>query len=159
MRLALAWLAWALPLLGLWGLLTGSLKGPELWVGCVCAALAASAAGFLREQGLLRFRPRARWLRYAGRVAWRLLTDNLQVLAEVPRRLVHPHREGTFLSVSFPVGDDDAEAIARRTLGTVAISLPPNTYVVDFDALGGRVLVHQLVPSRGAPPEDWRDLL
>lgn len=159
MRRGVTWLAWTLALWGGWVLLTlSSVSGAELVVGGVCAGLSALGATALHAAGLLSLSPRVGWLRYSGRIAWRMLLDTGVVLAEVVRRLSGREPRGAFDTFAFPTGGHDARAVARRALATAALTLPPNTYVIAFDEPEGRVLVHQLVP---APREgdDWRQLL
>ncbi|MGZ3457475.1 MAG: hypothetical protein ACXU86_03100 [Archangium sp.] len=159
MRRVVTWLAWALPLWGLWVLLVApAVSEAELGVGGVAAALSAVVAERLHARGLLRMSPRARWLGLTGRILWRLVLDTGVVLAEVGRRLLGREPRSAFATFSFPAGADDSRSVARRVLATAALSLPPNAYVIEFDEPEGRVLVHQLVP----PPrqgEDWGQLL
>lgn len=159
MRRGVTWLAWTLVLWGGWVLLTiSSLSTAELVTGGVSAAIAALAATALHASGLLRMSPRASWLRYSGRIAWRTLADTGVVLAEVVRRLAGGKPRGSFDTFAFPADGHEARDVARRALATAALSFPPNTYVIAFDEPDGRVLVHQLVPAprRG---DDWRQLL
>lgn len=159
MRHGLTWLAWALPLWGVWLLLNlSSLSGAELLVGALCAALSATVAERLHARGLLHLSPRASWLRYTGRILWRTLVDTGVVLAEVVRRLFGRKSRAGFAHFSFPAEGRDARAVARKALATAALSLPPNAYVIAFDEPDNRILVHQLVtkPREG---DDWRQLL
>jgi hypothetical protein len=153
------WLAWALPLWGLWMVLNlSALSGAELLVGGGSAALAALVAMGLHSQGFLSLSPRASWLRFTGRILWRTLLDTGTVLAEVVRRLGGAAPRGGFSTFAFPARGRDARSVARKVLATTALSLPPNSYVVEFDEENDRLLVHELV-SRPRQGDDWRQLL
>lgn len=159
MRRAGVWLAWAVPLWGLWLVMNlSSLSKAELGVGGGCAALSALVAMGLHARGLLSLSPRWSWLRFTGRVLWRTLVDTGTVLAEVVRRLGGGAPRGGFVTYSFPAHGRDARGVARKVLATTALSLTPNSYVIDFDEETNQVLVHELVsrPRRG---DDWRQLL
>jgi Na+/H+ ion antiporter subunit len=159
MRHGVTWLAWTLVLWGGWVLLTlSSLSSAELVTGGVSAGIAALAATALHSSGYLRLSPRAGWLRYSGRIAWRALADTGVVLAEVVRRLAGRKSRAAFATFAFPAGGEDARSVARKALATAGLSLPPNTYVIAFDEPDGRVLVHQLVPAP-RQGDDWRQLL
>jgi multisubunit Na+/H+ antiporter MnhE subunit len=159
MRRAGVWLAWAVPLWGVWLVMNlSSLSRAELVVGGGCAALSALVAVGLHEQGLLRLSPKASWLRFTGRLVWRTLVDTGTVLAEVVRRLGGGTPRGGFVTYSFPAHGRDARSVARKVLATTALSLPPNSYVVDFDEETNRMLVHELV-SKPRQGDDWRQLL
>jgi multisubunit Na+/H+ antiporter MnhE subunit len=146
---ALTWLV----LLGLWMLLSGSLVVSELVVGAVGATIGAGAFEAVRRQGLARFRPRARWLRRAWRLPYRVFWDAWIVSWAVLKGMVlrRPVR-GRFREVPFRTGGTDARSSARRTLVTLAASLSANAYVVDLDTENGKLLIHELVPGSPEAP-------
>jgi multisubunit Na+/H+ antiporter MnhE subunit len=143
---ALTWVA----LLGLWMVLSGSLVVSELIVGAVAAAIGTFALETVRRHGLVRFRPRARWIARAWRLPFRVFAEGWTVswaaLAGLVRR--RPVR-GRFREVPFPTGGTDPLSSARRTLVTLAVSLPANSYVVDLDTENDTILIHELMPRSG----------
>jgi hypothetical protein len=125
------WLAWYVPLFGLWLLFVDTLATAELVVGAIAAAIAATAADVVREQDLVRFRMRVRWL---------------PGLASLRRP---GSVNGLFRVLSFPIDQDDATGAARSAMVTSIASIAPNTYVVGVERGEGTVLLHQLVRRHG----------
>ncbi|HZD74885.1 MAG TPA: Na+/H+ antiporter subunit E [Actinomycetota bacterium] len=144
------WLAWYLPLFGLWLLFVDTLAAQELVLGAIAAAAAATAADVVRSQDLVRFRMRARWLRGLGVLPAQVMTDSWLLAVALWRQLRRPGSvRGLFRVLPFPVEGDDAAAAARRALVTGVVSLTPNTYVVGVERGEGAMLVHQLVRRHG----------
>lgn len=144
------WIAWYVPLFGLWLLFVDTLAAEEVILGALAAAVAATAADVVRAQDLVRFRMRARWLAGLGAVPWRVVTDSWLLALALWRQLVRPGSvRGLFRVLPFPVEGDDAAAAARRALVTGVASLAPNTYVVGVERGEGFMLVHQLVRRPG----------
>jgi multisubunit Na+/H+ antiporter MnhE subunit len=144
------WLAWYVPLFGLWLLFVDTLATAELVVGAIAAALAATAADVVREQDLVRFRVRARWLPGLASLPWLVVTDSWLLGVALWRELRRPGSvNGLFRVLPFPVDEDDATGAARTALVTSIASIAPNTYVVGVERGEGTVLVHQLVRSPG----------
>ena len=143
LRFGLAW--WA-GLFLLWLLFVDSTAPAEVVAGLVAAALAASVAESVRESGYLRFAPRARWLRYAPAVAVEIVSDCGRLTVALWRHLVRgEHAAGAFVSVPFHHGEDTSTDAARRALVNLAVTITPNTYVIDFGH--ETVLIHKLVPG------------
>ena len=140
-------------MLGLWMLLSGSLVLSELLAGAAAATIAAVAFEAVRRQGLLRFRPRARWLLRALGLPWRLFSESVVVSWALLKSLAlrRPVR-GRFREVPFSTGGTDARSQARRVLVTTAASLSPNAYVVDVDPENDTLLIHELVPRSAEGP-------
>ena len=149
------WLAaWAL-LFVLWMLLAGTVAMSEVVAGVVAAAVAATAVEAVRHQRVVRFRPDPRWLLRAWRLPARTVREFATLSAALIRSLARRRRiGGRFIALPFPVGANDSRSSARRAVFTVAASVAPNTYVVDFDRGEGRVLVHQLLPPFAKESED-----
>jgi multisubunit Na+/H+ antiporter MnhE subunit len=144
------WLAWYVPLFGLWLLFVDTLATAELVVGAVAAALAATAADVVREQDLVRFRMRARWLPGLASLPWLVVTDSWLLGVALWRELRRPGSvNGLFRVLPFPVDEDDATGAARTALVTSIASIAPNTYVVGVERGEGTVLLHQLVRRPG----------
>src|SRR6266487_4308469 len=86
------WLAWYLPLFGLWLLFVDTLAAEELILGAISAAAAATAADVVRAQDLVRFRLRARWLRGLAVVPGQVVTDSWVLAVALWRQLRRPGR-------------------------------------------------------------------
>jgi multisubunit Na+/H+ antiporter MnhE subunit len=145
------WLAWWIALVLLWQLFVNTFAGAEVVAGLAAAAVAATAAEVVRGQGLVHFRPRARWLPRTRALPPAVLQDSLTLARMLWRRIVARESvSGEFSTVSFESGGDDPESAARRALYVAAISLTPNTYVLGIDRDENVMLVHQLVPTHPA---------
>jgi multisubunit Na+/H+ antiporter MnhE subunit len=155
-RRGVFWLAWYLPLFGLWMLFVGSFSLEEIVLGALAAAVAATAADLVRAQDLVRFRMRPRWLSGVWRLPWQVVADSGLLAAALWRQLRRPGSvRGVFRVLPFPRDEGDgAAAAARRALAVAVASLTPNTYVVGVEGDEGTVLIHQLVrrPGREIPP-------
>jgi multisubunit Na+/H+ antiporter MnhE subunit len=144
------WIAWYVPLFGLWLLFVDTLAAEELILGVVAAAAAATAADVVRSQDLVRFRMRARWLTGIRVLPAQVMTDSWLLTVALWRQLRRPGSvRGLFRVLPFPVEGDDAAAAARRALVTGVASIAPNTYVVGVERGEGAMLVHQLVRRPG----------
>ena len=82
------WLAWFVALNVLWLVFISAWVWEEAILGIFASAVAATAAEAVREQGLVRFRPRPRWLWQARVLPWRALRESAFVLAALARQLV-----------------------------------------------------------------------
>src|SRR6201999_3927314 len=71
----MAWLAWFVGLNVLCLVFTSAFVLAEAVLGVVASAIAATAAEAVREQGLTRFKPRARWFLRARVLPWRAATE------------------------------------------------------------------------------------
>ncbi len=147
------WIAWYIPLVGLWLAFVGTLDRHELLLGLAAAALGATAQELVNAQDLVRFRLEPRWLRDLRPLPWQVVADSWLLTVVLIRQLARGQRAaGAFRTVPFPApAEDDARANARKALVTAAVSLTPNTYVVGIEGEDGSMLVHQLVPSADAP--------
>lgn len=148
-RHAVAWLAWAV---GLWGLyllfVFPSVTPVELAVGAAVAALAATAAVAIRAQGLLGYRLELRMLLGAWRVPLQTVRDFGILTLVLLRRLAGRDAGGAFRAVPFRGGGSDPESRARRAFVTTAGTIAPNTIVVSIDQERDLMLLHELVPGR-----------
>jgi multisubunit Na+/H+ antiporter MnhE subunit len=140
------WSAWWVALAVGWLLLVDTLQLDELLVGAVAAAAAATVATAVHRRGYMRFRPRAAWLLETPYLAAEIVTDCGLLAGALWRRLARRERVGgVTIRVPFHHGGDTGRDGARRALVNFAVSLTPNSYVVDMDPEGDSLLVHQLV--------------
>ena len=145
------WLAWYCALFVTWLLFVDTVDAEELAVGAGAVALSACLAVAIHQRGYVRFRPRAVWLAHVPRVAWTVLVDCGRLAGALVRRLVlRQPVEGSTLRVPFHYGGDTGRDGARRALVNVAISITPNSYVIDIDPEAQSLLIHRLV---AAPPD------
>ena len=133
-------LASAALLFGLWVLLAGTGDWLELLAGGCATTLAATAQAVARQRSGRRAQVGPRELSRAAPVLWQALVELGIVLGSL--RSGRPH--GSFRSVAVPARGHGASRRGRRTLATVAGTLPPNTIVVDLDPETGEALVHDL---------------
>ena len=150
MQRLLAWLGWFAGLFVLWLLFVGTASDWMEWIGGVfAAAIGATAAEVVREQGLLAFRADRQRLRMLPSRLWLVVVEFGVLAAELVRQLLRPRVErGAFSVVEFPAGGERRVDRGRRALVAAIGSLAPNTLVVDVDEEHGRLLVHELVPRR-----------
>jgi hypothetical protein len=147
----MGWLAWFAVLNLLWLLLISAWVLEETILGLLAAAVAATAAEAVREQGVAGFRLRARWLRRASVLPWRTLRESGLVLAALARQVTGRGRvQGRFRLVSVSLPDDPYEQAAKRALLTAGESFAPNSYVLTIDTRRNLMLTHELL-SEEAP--------
>jgi multisubunit Na+/H+ antiporter MnhE subunit len=153
-----AWLIWWALLAGLWLALVDTVLVPELVAGAVAATIAATGAGIVRRQRRLLLRPRAAWIRSAGRPLRRTVADLVPLARALWRRGIRrEHDHGALAEVPYAAVGDTPDAAAHRVFTQALGSLAPNTIVVDVDRDRGVLLVHQLVPT-GDPAADAKPL-
>ena len=141
------WLGWWVALAAMWLLLVDTLRPDELGVGALAAAIAATVAATVHRRGYIRFSPRAVWLLEAPYVVAGVLVDCVLLFSALWRRTVRREDvRGVTIRVPFHHGGDSGLDGARRALVNFAVSLTPNSYVVDIDPEGDSLLVHRLVP-------------
>jgi len=147
-RLVVIWCAWWAALLFVWFLLVDTLRSDELIVGSVAAAVAAAVAAVVHRRGYIRFSPRARWIRQTPAVCRGIIIDCAKLAGALWRRVVRrEHVEGVTFRVPFVYGGENGRDGARRALVNFAVSITPNSYVIDIDPEADSLLVHMLVPG------------
>jgi multisubunit Na+/H+ antiporter MnhE subunit len=141
------WLAWWAALMVIWLLLVDTFDPEELIVGALAASIAASVAIAVHRRGYIRFWPRARWAREIPNLVRDVVVDTGLLAKALWQHVVRrrPVR-GETIRVPFEHGGDNGRDGARRALVNFAVSLTPNSYVVDIDPEGDSLLVHRLVP-------------
>jgi multisubunit Na+/H+ antiporter MnhE subunit len=141
------WLAWWAALAVVWLLLVDTLDPEEILVGAMAASVGATVAVAVHRRGYIRFWPRAAWLREVPKLVRAVIVDCGLLAVALWRRLVcRQQLHGATIRVPFHHGGDNGRDGARRALVNFAVSLTPNSYVVDIDPEGDSLLVHQLVP-------------
>ena len=140
------WLAWFVVLNVLWLVLISAWVPAEEVLGLVAAAIAATAAEAVREQGLAGFRLRPRWLLRVRALPWQAVRETVWVLRALARQATGrgPVR-GRFRVVAVTLSEDPDEQAAQRALLTAGASFGPNSYVVAIDNRSGLMLTHELV--------------
>jgi len=142
------WLAWWAALFIIWLLLVDTIAWEELLVGAVAASLSATVALAVHRQGYIRFSPRAVWLRELPALVGDVIVDCGLLAGALWRRLILRQTVGgVMIRVPFHYGGDNGRDGARRALVNFAVSLTPNSYVVDIDPDADSLLVHRLVPG------------
>ena len=138
--------AWWIAMFAAWVVLVDTTAGQELGLGAAAAAVAAAIGFAVQRRGYILFRPRARWLLQTPRLAWMVLVDCALLGRALWLRVVRREAvQGTTIRVPFDYGDAEGRDGARRALVNVAVSLTPNSFVIDIDPEAHSLLVHQLV--------------
>jgi multisubunit Na+/H+ antiporter MnhE subunit len=141
-------MAWWIGLSLIWLLLVDTLDWAELVVGAAAAALVAIVAVAMHRLGYIRFWPRAVWLRELPYLVATIASDCVLLARALWQRTVRRRDvQGTTIRVPFHHGGANSRDGARRALVNLAVSITPNTYVVDIDPESDTLLVHQLVAT------------
>jgi multisubunit Na+/H+ antiporter MnhE subunit len=149
-RRAGSWLAWWVPLMGLWVAVDDNIGLAELGAGAAVAALAALFTEVALHQAGLHPRLQARWLAAACRLPGQVLGGTVLVFRALARQLVHGEEPPSgFRAVPTRFGDHTGEGVTRRVLLVGASSLAPNTFVLGIDEDRDAMVVHQLVLNQG----------
>ena len=142
------WAGWWVALWLVWLLLVDTFQVEEVVAGMVGAAVAATVATAVREQGYMSFFPRGRWLLEVPALAGRVIADSGVLAAALWRHVVRGQPvHGSMVRVPFDHGGLGGRDAARRALVNVGVSLTPNSFVIDIDPEGDILLVHRLVPG------------
>jgi multisubunit Na+/H+ antiporter MnhE subunit len=132
----------------LWLLLVDTVQFDELIVGALAAAIAASVGTAVHRRGYVRFAPRLVWAREVPGILRGVVVDCWLLGGALWRRVVRREDvRGTTMRVAFHYGDDSGRDGARRAAVNFAVSLTPNSYVVDIDPDADSLLVRRLVPA------------
>jgi multisubunit Na+/H+ antiporter MnhE subunit len=134
---------WAVPLFGLWVVLTDNTHTDDMVAGAVCALVAGMAAELAGLMGRVRFQPRVRWLLRAARFLVWIVQDSVIVLRAMATRA-----QGEFHRLPFRRPADEPHAVAARALAEGPGSAGPNTYVLEEQ--GDTLLVHVLDTEHGS---------
>jgi hypothetical protein len=147
------WIAWYVPLVGLYLAFASTIDPHELLLGLVAAAVGATAQELVNAQDLVRFRLKPRWLVDLRLLPGQVLADSWLLAVVLWRRVARGQTTtGAFRTVPFPVvQEDEAVTNARRALVTMALSVAPNIYVVGIEGEDGVMLVHELIPKADEP--------
>jgi multisubunit Na+/H+ antiporter MnhE subunit len=143
-----AWLIWWALLAALWLALVDTVVVPELVVGAVAAAIAATGAVVVRGQRRLLLRPRAAWARCALQPLRRTVTDLGPLAIALWRRgILRRDEQGALAEVPYTAVGEDPYDAAHRVFTEALGSLAPNTLVVDIERDRRTMVVHELVPT------------
>jgi hypothetical protein len=124
---------------------------PELIVGAVAAAIAATGFELARERETMGgLRVRMGWLMYVYRPVAKVPSDVAVLAGAALRQLLRPRSvNGVFRAVPFGCADDDAIETGRRALAESLGSFAPNTIIVGVDAERELIVGHQLHRTGG----------
>jgi hypothetical protein len=139
------WLGWWAAMFVLYLALVDTRQHPELALGALVAAVAASAAVGIRSARKLRGSLDPSLLRAVPVAGWRFVVESFLILGYLVARVVGRAGPGRFRTAPFRHGDDGRRDVARRALSEAVGSLAPNTIVVGIDPDRNLILVHQLV--------------
>ena len=150
-RRALAWLAGFVLAGALYLLLIDITSLPELIVGAVAAALAATGFELARErQTAGGVRARVRWLATLHRPLKTVPGDVAMLSLLALRQLVRPQPvNGRFRAVPFRCGNEEELETGRRAMAESFGSFSPNTIIVGVDSQRELILGRQLCPRGG----------
>jgi hypothetical protein len=122
----------------------------------IIAAAGAGILGSFAVRALLKTEPVSfgfglRWSRSVLLLPYQVFRDSLLVFGALPRLFFSwPRHVGAFHD-EFPAAvGPSPEAATQRALSVLAISMPPNSYVVDVSGADGRERIHRLVGPRPA---------
>jgi multisubunit Na+/H+ antiporter MnhE subunit len=136
------WLSFLL----LYLVLAGQFSGAELLAGAFSAGIAAFLLTMARSRSRHHFRLPAHSLGKLLRLPAEVLADCARVFLAVLRRPAQRQGSGRFQVREFEPGNQHPTARARRALVTLAISWPPNSFVLGLTP-NEKLLVHQLLPQ------------
>jgi len=147
LALVATWFAWWAALAAIWLVLVDTVQPDELIVGSAAAAIAATLATAVHRRGYIRFRPRAAWVSEVPYLLGGIVVDCGLLAMALWLRVARRRRvTGAMIRVPFHHGAQTGRDGARRALVNFAVSITPNSYVVDIDPEGDSLLVHRLVP-------------
>jgi multisubunit Na+/H+ antiporter MnhE subunit len=137
---------WWFALFWLFLLYQGDLSRIDVIAAACAATLGAAAAEVARTVSAPGVRIEPRWVARAWSVPWQVVGEfGLLTWALVARR----GRPGRFRTVPFPGRGGGPATRGRRAFIAFAVTLSPNSYVVDVDEEQGTAFVHELVPRAG----------
>ena len=135
----------------LWLVLISAWVVAEEVLGLVAAAIGATAAEAVREQGLSGFRLRPRWVLRVRALPWQAVRETGWVLrALVGQATGRAPVRGRFRVVAVSLSEDRDEQAAQRALLTAGASFGPNSYVLAIDNRSGLMLTHELISEERA---------
>lgn len=136
-------------------LLIDTTDTPELIVGAVAAAIAATGLELAREQRLVGETVRAGWLARLYRPFLKAPGDIVKVSAAAVSQLVSPQKpRGEFRTLRFPTLPDEQREAGRRALAQSFGSFAPNTIIIGVEPERELILAHQLQPTQGGDAID-----
>lgn len=144
---------WWVSLFMLYLLLVGKVMASELTAGAIVSALLTGAINAVSSKRDHDFSVRRSWIRSVRFVPARMLTDCVTVLVAIWRRPMLQRGTGRFQVRPFAHGEERPLVRTRRAWITLALSITPNTFMVQAHPNRDQILVHELSP-RGSAPEN-----
>jgi multisubunit Na+/H+ antiporter MnhE subunit len=155
LRVLLAWSAAWVFSAALYLLLIDTTDTPELILGAVAAAIAATGLELAREQRLAGETIRGRWLARLYRPFLNAPGDIRRVSLAALAQLAAPRpARGEFRTLRFPTRSDHQREDGRRALAQSFGSFAPNTIIIGVDPERELILAHQLERTAGADAID-----
>lgn len=155
----MAWSAGWILAGALYLLLIDTTDTPELIVGAVAAAIAATGLELAREQRLVDETVRLRWLARLYRPFLRAPGDIWRVSVAALSQLAGPRPvHGEFRTLRFPNRPDEQREEGRRALAQSFGSFAPNTIIIGVDPERELILAHQLTRTEDAGAIDPLEL-
>lgn len=147
---------WWIFFLGIYLLLVGKMNSAEIAAGLVAAALAAAALTVLATHGGGGFEFRAAWLvPLVGALGNAIRGSRVMLMANCSR-LFRTRGEGRFDSIDFDSGNDSPSSKGRRALVIAAMSLAPDSFVLQIDRSGHRLVLHHYGrPASKSKSKTW----
>ena len=146
----------------LYWLLIDTRQPPELIVGVVVAALAATGAELARAQAIVGPSIRARWLLRIHRPLLNVPSDVVSVCTLAISQLLslrrRPASVGVFRAFPFACDDERSRDSGRHAMVESFGSFAPNTIIVGIDEDREMILGHQLKREGGREAIDVLEL-
>ena len=152
-------LSWAV-LFALYLLFAGQASSAELVAGALLGALAAAYEVHVRRLARCKLRLTAPWSRLTVRTLGALARDTGLVGWGLIRAIAGRPLQGGEARQPFETGDlspgaAGGAAAGHRAIAVLAVSIAPNTYVIDVLEPPQGLLVHRLVARTPAADRQW----
>jgi len=154
------WATWVIQwlcMMALWFAFVAKMELGEGLVGIFAAAAAATGDLVIRRcRGFAKFRPKPGWFLAFCREPWWILNGTAVIFWALLRRVVGKNPDSRLRLLDFDAGGASGRAAARRALGLILTTLPPNSVVIGINQDDDSMLVHQLQQS--GEPEVMKEL-
>lgn len=147
-RRVVYWLVWWTFLMALWVWADDTLLFPELFVGAIAAAVAATLAELAQYQAATHIRLRSEWLALLAPLPRALISDTWTLLVALWRQLASGAAPPSgFTEEPCVHGGDDGVADTKRAVLLGVRSFAPNTVALGIDPERDVLVTHRLVAS------------